>query len=630
MFDLFRHAIIAHSLSIILTLCPLHHSLLAILLDVTVSYNLASESRQVLRHLFECAFQSIPSDGIGDSKIPQIAHPTHSNYLTQLLDTCRRIGKHFSDRTFVQVFCDALLQASSIPTARIWTCKATINLARTLRSRDYVSFLSLCSAAGQCLASLSQADSRRSGIPMEVRNSDSLDEVACRLGKWLSHGCQRLHDLSSHPRDANGEEEIASLAEILVHASSYELARFPWSADAQVLPESLACLSTMLLAAPMTSLLTTTARLSVHSILRRLQGRLETYGILVDVALSHLSKNDGDCSAAPALLASSCIQSLSKWTRSLRDHSYHLLEASLWSSALSHIESLTPEMGSHYDPAVHHHAFLSGLERLRYEIVRRVEDAERRCFDENAKLGTSDSQTPRKDKLSKDQWRWEDLVGCWVQKTPMVASPAAGTKRRRSALDDAPPAAKPKYGRQTMEALSDRTARRDVALEKRRPPTRAGSVASSSTSAPAGRSRHAGPSAVQRSRSPARPPSSASASASASSSRLSTPHDNQENACPSRSSTAAPAASRRKSNFASILRDAQVNRVVLHAASSDDEGAWLRDSCSAASRPLPLAHPDEQDDEDETDLGTAHGVYSADHVSSDDALDLLAYASSEW
>ena len=150
----------------------------------------------------------------------------------------------------------------------------------------------------------------------------------------------------------------------------------------------------------------------------------------------------------------------------------------MWSSALCQIEGQTPEIGSHYDPASHHTELHSELERLRCEIARRVEDAERRCFNDRGELQVLSTQTPRKGTLANGEWRWEDMVGCWVQKTPVCAVHALPAKKRRSAMEDAPPAAK--YARREM-AHAGPCVRNAASKQRRSSAGRAASISSTAT-----------------------------------------------------------------------------------------------------------------------------------------------------
>ena len=511
------------------------------------------------------------------------------------------------------VLSEAISDAPPVLMAQFWTSRATINLARTLRSEDYAAFLSLCTSVGLFLSSHSELSSRRQGKSPEA--VDALNDVATRLGKWLSHVCQRFYDLDR--MDTENPEEILVIADILINANASGFHRSHWSADAEVLVNAIACLSAMCIASRTVAALSPASLESCHSILRKVKPKPDTFAILVAVATPQMSKfTEHHHLVSLNATISTAIPVFQRWARTLRDHSYHLLESSLWSSALNYIEGLTPEIGTHYNPESHHNTLVSELERLRYEMVKRVEDAERRCFNTSEKTDAFSTQTPRKASLSNDEWRWEDLVGCWVQKTPICTAQAIGTKRRRSAIEHAPVAAK--HPRQ--EASTTRPAPRSETSEKRRPLSRANSVSSTTDSTSA---------TIKI------PCQSTSQSHLSKYSLLpNTPETthfskcDQENRFSSRSMIPKPMQSRRVSNFASILRDAFANRVVLHTDAL--EGVRLDNLRGASKRPFPAGHSSLSEDEDEADLGTSLGGFSADHPSSDDALDLFAYRSSEW
>ena len=518
---------------------------------------------------------------------------------------------------FTRILGEVLALSPPVSRAEAWTCKALVHLCRTLRSRDFSAFLTLCHSAGLWLAS-----SIDSSSSYRVLAPEGAHPVASRLGKWLSHACQRLYDLSLRLTASEASEEIVLLSDILVQAKTACFHRLFLSGDAKLLAESIICLTTICLAPPFAPLLSAHVLSNLHSILRDTRATPETFDILVAVTMPQTTKSEGEGSPTSILSLSNSVTVLDDWARALRNHSYHQLEASLWSSALGHIESLTPEVGSHYDPATHRSAYVAELERLRYDIVQRVEQAERRCYADDATIQfISTVETPKKGALVNGQWRWEDLVGCWVQKTPVCAAPMAGAKRRRSVVEDAPEHQGQKQPRRTGGGVADEAVTRHPTARETTSQARAGSVASSAGIAP-----------VRRASSISRPRCSrpSSASTSAESSRLPTPTDDQENTSPRRPVEAKHASSRRKSNFTSILRDAQMNRVVLHAdGSDDDEGVWLRgESHRLGARWPSVRQPDVSNDE----MGPedAASVLDDNPLTSDDALDLIAHQSSDW
>lgn len=617
-----RYTIISHAFSIILRHCSSHHTLLAILLDLTISYNQASESRALLRHLLERSLQpsALPGTSTCDITTLDIGHAAHSRYLTNLLDTCcPTTGGVMNARTFTQILGEVICSFSVDHGAQAWTVKATVHLARSLRSMDYSAFLSMCSSVGHFLASHIESSKYNGAIPTH------LDPVTSRFGKWLSHACQHLHGISAQPPNVEATEEIGIISDILVRANISGLHRLSGSEDARVLSDAVACLSTMALAPSVAGLLSQPALSSLDSILRAAPVKAESFGILVDVTMPQPSKLGGGSSTLDSIVfAHSTISALERWACVLRGHAYHLLEASLWSSALVHVEHLTPEMGSHYNPAAHHSALIAELGRLRHEIVQRVEAAERRCFTygRGGSGQAASAQTLRKDTLARDQWRWEDMVGCWVQKTPVRT---AGSKRRRDAVEDAQISAKQQQRRRKEERLAAWSAPRNTSPDSdgRRSSVRvrADSIAFDDCTTAARRS---GSLTAPHPRSSVAP---SSTSTSVDSSRLSTPQDDENRSSSARAAREKAAPSRRLSSFVTILRDAQMNRVVLHADSSDDEGAWLRDTHEPKMR-APIVRSEVCQDEDDADLVDARAMEN--QPSSDDVLDLFAYRPSEW
>ncbi|TFY60180.1 hypothetical protein EVJ58_g5308 [Rhodofomes roseus] len=130
------------------------------------------------------------------------------------------------------------------------------------------------------------------------------------------------------------------------------------------------------------------------------------------------------------------MQVLRRYARSLHAHRLYLLEASLWGNALRQIEDviLTSGLGGAY-PFLLRRGAEAGedLHALREELVGRVEGAEARCFSAGAETGAitntgaPQASTSTSQALS-GEWVWEEMVGSWVQKSPVV-EPAP--KRRK-------------------------------------------------------------------------------------------------------------------------------------------------------------------------------------------------------
>lgn len=112
---------------------------------------------------------------------------------------------------------------------------------------------------------------------------------------------------------------------------------------------------------------------------------------------------------------------LRRYARELRAHDLFLLEASLWGNALRKVEDVLLTGG-----ATGRVAEGDDLHALREELVGRVERAEARCFDAGAPRAAGANAVASVPLTG--EWVWEEMVGSWVQKSP-VAEPAL--KRRR-------------------------------------------------------------------------------------------------------------------------------------------------------------------------------------------------------
>lgn len=574
-----------------------------------------------------------------------MAHPAHSKYLSNLLDACCRAhnGALLNERVFTRIVCETIVETPSTSWAEAWTCKATIYLARTVQSRDYQAFLPLVSCLEHSIAKLgAEPFSEARGEPAEIGET----RLKARLAKWLSNACRRMHGLASSLDDC-GAEEARVVSRLVVEAEAMGMFD-PLCTDPDSLSGVLVCLATLFMGAPLGALLSSAIRAQLLAALRRMSvnAKSHAFDTLVLIAIPLESKSEGNSSSLVANLRSTTIPAIRNWARTLRDCACQLLEASLWASAIHHIEILSPETGSHYDPACHNTLLAQELQRLTAELVSMGEEAER-CLDGVARQLTT--QTPRRRTLQDGEWRWDDMFDCFVQKTPAcVQSPPKKAAKRRYTddVDGALSAKRTRVRSPGTTSLSAAPRMQGRATDfASLPSSRASSVAVRASASFAPRASSSRSSTTPCPLSPGRAPASTStssvssaSSASSASSRLATPTDDQENLFFDRGGSGVQTAtvsartqpSRRTSghsNFTSILRDAQMNTVVLHprrsGATAPPRAKVARSQDRSSSRASPVAVSDQA--EEDTEVLADGAVFNAEDPSSDDVLDLFQY-----
>ncbi|KAJ3538145.1 hypothetical protein NM688_g6560 [Phlebia brevispora] len=597
-----RFTVVAHALSLILETCPRHPSLLQLLLEASLPYGLIPESCTLLYHLLDLAFRPQPA-----SFSPRITHPAHLNYLTTLLDTC---GKHakdgaavINDPVFARAVVDVLLTAPEPLLVDAWTCKALSRLVRRLQTRDFAVFLLFpTSLLIQCSGrhwTLFKASKTR------LHDADSANKrLTERLTKWLDAACRHVYlhrvDLASDPH------VMAMLAGLLVEASAIQR-KFPQD-DAEVDPtDLLVCLSTLFLDMCPSTVVSDCRYSMIVDFLRRTRPNTRTFATLAVLSLPS-SPTDDPTQPCSDISDWDAFATVGSWAEALRAKGCLLHEASLWSTFLSHVEGLLSELSLRHFPI----SFTRSLEELRSKVVNRVEEAERRTFGSYSRVAQAlPAFTPRKGSggATDVEWRWDDIFDCWVTKTPATIKPAPRVSKRARSIE---PIDSPVKRRRIQDDFQEnyaspvqlRRALDDSVLRGRQARRGMDSPHSSRTST------SMSPSPLHRSKSAA---------------GLQFPSDDEDDddiilmtpirpfgrrKANLRPSDPGPLDRRKSLVFRSIVADALKNKVVLHPKRHPE--------------PLPL-RTRAVDDVEESDAG----VCTVDQLSSDDALNLFAYMSSE-
>ncbi|CAL1708235.1 unnamed protein product [Somion occarium] len=594
-----RHAIISHALSVILTTCPHYPTLLSILLELTVAYTLAHESERLLETIFVTVFRSNSA-----FMVSSISDISQSRYLTSLHEKCCKFTS-VNSRVFTRILSGVLADSYGSKRSYPWICPAMSRLMHVVRTQDDPSLMNLCIGIAECVSTQPEK-----GKEVET----NVGPLWTMLAENLQVIFTRLHSRSSTAKENDILEGLQAISEFLEQAFVFGLHRHdsPDSSDVRNTLSSLAlyCLTSLYLPS-----LGIDAEHKFIKMLTEMQLNNDSYLKFISVIYP---------SNAEDLMLPPSIDELATYPKALRIRSLFAQEAPFWSSVLRHVEALAFNCpGSSPHP---HRAFLLSL---RAELVARVEEVEHLQFKANLATTTySGKNSALSGAEVEADWRWEDLVGCWVRKTPIVPkrrkrlrpngeSPAhiRRLQLKRSSLEEWAPSCTQGWDVFNDAGKIQNLKRRrtdSIARQSEKSSSASSSMSTSShgTLFSTGQSTVVPPSNTsrrKRARSPDTPPSSPA------------PSIDLEDIPPRSKLTASKP--RRISNFSSILADAQMNRVVLHDSDSEDDNLGLLKSPPAPS----LAERLVLNDLEEEDV--LQGVCTAEQLSSDD-LNLFAYPSS--
>ncbi|KAG2153888.1 hypothetical protein DEU56DRAFT_427280 [Suillus clintonianus] len=387
-----RHSIASHALFLVLAICPHHHTLVSTLLDICLSFGLVHESRRLLSIILEIAFQSTTSP-------PPITHPGHVSYLADLFakwvsgnsDTMPSSTLPlFSISTFSRAVVDTLAQSD----VSLWACKAVTRFSRSVEVIDIDSFVTLLDSL---VETIHDCHSVRSGKGKEKENLDIV-AIRDRLRDWMN----RLFAVTaSTSAELAGEfhPDIDSIVMLLDRCRSYEMHTLRLGASSQPsqdeLPDAITILATHLHVAY--SPADYDSRL-LH-LLRGVSPIPTTFTRLVE----HMHRGS----------AEDFTTSLQRSSSVLQIHNLLQLDASLWACALRVFES-TPK-GTSKD-----------IQRIKLLLIDGVDEAERRLFGAGPPDSSPAVRLPGQSKKScgahhrrpSGEWEWEEMVGCWIRKTP--------------------------------------------------------------------------------------------------------------------------------------------------------------------------------------------------------------------
>ncbi|KDQ57710.1 hypothetical protein JAAARDRAFT_207193 [Jaapia argillacea MUCL 33604] len=627
-----RPTLVSHALSLILSSCPHHPTLLQVLLDLSLVYAPQIKAHVNLRPEMEVILRALLLKALGGNE-PPICHPGHTTWLTELSSRCSGSGvsiggsvqggsEGINRRSFIRILVDVLASPSSSQAIgdEAWSSKSLSNFSKQLKMTDFPSFLQLIRGLSQVGVSgtgLRTQSNSRGSPPASLSSA-----LATRLSSWI-HEIVAYLTSTTNP---NLEEDFDDVVELLADIRALNIHILSPSSDSGTLGcirDSMICLATFCLASPSYSRPGRSIP-TILAFLRESTAQLESSSLdhLIDYMVpSPLATSPSDLADASSV----ALSILDQYANKLRSHELVGLEVCLWGSALRWLDgsaSTSSELPSRhhgsqpsggswsaspFSTSVAHwlrtlRDKVTGGEAVRMILVEKVEGAEGRQFGGLLPSGLY----PCDSRGSTDgQWEWEEMVGCWVRKTPGDDSDVEernlgrGSKRQRlrSNIGD------PGHG-QTVRRVHPASKAQIVigsTKQKARKPlsrsSQSGSFSSASGSQPSSRFKFIF--------SPTNPSSSVSPLVSPTNPSSPPPPfsnlDDEDEENGSRSPTRTLKRRRTMTNFTTILQDVAHNRVELHPKT-----IYLR----AAS----------------VVYGAGHGDNDPScRLSSDDVLDLFAY-----
>lgn len=432
---------ISHALTIVMDQCPHHVTLLTCLLDIAIAYRLTRESRLLLHSLLAVALS--PARGM---PAPPICHPAHSSYLkqtcakwTSVSDGDQGLATFFSDRTFARVLSEVL---ADVAIAEVWTCKAVSRFARHIQSSDCLGFLPMVDSLVQVVARraklfTSKHKSHKKEPDLSPQDDDDTVQLCDRLSRWLNVISVRpvLSSATLPPMaDEESEHEYRSIIHILACAQPIALYPLPRSTKIEdpyrEVQDALASLATRMLSSSLFEACSPAQSASILAILQSIKPLTSTYDEIVKHVFPS-SNSTTDPSArlpTPPPSLQDSLQSLHAYAMTLRAHSLGALEASLWTCALRHFEREVTLSSS-----------ANGREigEVRNQLMDAVSEAEQRLCGATTQTQVSQGSTSGEDDSERDgdtpgaEWEWEEMIGSWVRRSPVVKKARPGLANRR-------------------------------------------------------------------------------------------------------------------------------------------------------------------------------------------------------
>lgn len=393
----------------ILSMCPHHPTLLNVLVEACLSWNLIHETEVILHALLEASI--LPPQG---KSIPSpISHPAHSSYLTDLQSNLARVHPFHGPNTqsistqdsFVRPLV-RVLTVCHLPEA--WSSKSVAKFAREARKNHFSSFVYLATGLAQNLG-VSREKERVAGGKRIARPCEGDTATRDRLNKWVI-------SMIGNTDEDNLDQLLHFLAQ--ARLSDLHSSRIAPAATEPELSDSILCLALSCLDALSRHPERISDAVDVTNLLATASPITATFTELLYPSL------DDDVLGYPKVFFAELVHRSRRYAALLRSHSLLRFEASLWACTLRYMEghSCNEFLGS------------KEITALKSEVIAAVDEAESRCFGSRAS-GPSASANPSHKHAGEEtpglEWEWEEIVGCWIRRSPVVKRPRLETRQTR-------------------------------------------------------------------------------------------------------------------------------------------------------------------------------------------------------
>ncbi|KAH8079439.1 hypothetical protein BXZ70DRAFT_996354 [Cristinia sonorae] len=368
-----RYAMASHALKHILDTCPHYPTLLSGLLEVALAFKLLAETEQLLRALLLAAFH--PRCSLDEVQFVSIYHKC-----------CKpSFGSDpvITNAVFARILISTI-EETTTESATPWSLTAVKMVVKSIRSQDLYSYITIC-------LSIAHAFSTRPG-------EDQLSSVAPVVQSVLS----RFVVMSEH----DSATYYHPLADFL--CGLHELGYTKYACGE--LQHNISALTLFCVALPLSKTHGDQQDVLLR-ILRSISPTTDTYQDFMHLIFP------GEIIDSPE---SSPAFDVDIWTDALRRNNMCRHEAAFCSSALSRVETLLGMQPSYRTSATNR--MFRDLEVLRVTLVDRVEEAERLYFGEEG-VGSP--------AVDRTQWRWEEMLDCWVRKSPLVSKQPRKAKKTK-------------------------------------------------------------------------------------------------------------------------------------------------------------------------------------------------------
>lgn len=396
-------------------MCSRHHALVNMLLDICLSFGLVYDASRLLETVLLQAF--IPES---PHSLPPITHPAHTTYLVDLHarwtgENAKQSSVHHPIPTTTAMFCRAVLSTLSGSGQSnyyvLCSSRSMNNLVCAIARQDVGSLVLLIHGLVTTLF-LSGSKS-----PLFSKNKHSGIEGTCisklrlQFLEWMVYLWDKLAEHWEDPELLLNDRWL--LVEILTNYTVTDLHNNVVETEDSCaeLPGLVASFATSMLVHHRTF------KNQLLTILNRIRPTPATYAKLAAHLWQSLRQTSSHVEFE--LFSERSMSRLKMSSSVLRSQNFLELDASLWACALRQLEEISPKEAS------------DSMAKFRRQLMDAVELAEQRYFGSNHPERSPSVSLPSRFKGRNQpsqrklngHWEWEEMVGCWVRKTPLHKKP---------------------------------------------------------------------------------------------------------------------------------------------------------------------------------------------------------------